>query len=301
MRYDTAPSSYGARALLGLRRRSAVRRHRRGLATRSRVPRRGLPLAAQVHRRAGHARRARGAIATLLTNNRVPDVLGGGTVTYVNPTRARLPRLSRPPRGGRTPDDRGSIRAGLVFGLKDAVTVEEIKSARALSAAMRVTAWDEHPCSRCSAVRRPTGCRSCRSSSRGSVTAYLHDNVRGRSSQRRVRHPARGGMFVRRPYGQIRLLGIDLDRAHEFEREIAGGCEGIKPGWVRVSLNYFIATRRWSTWSMRSLRSPTTPPGCCRTTASTPTVSSYVTSCSDSGGATTPSRQVHSPRSGSKR
>jgi len=37
------------------------------------------------------------------------------------------------------------------------------------------------------------------------------------------------------------LLGIDLDRSHEFEREIAGGCEGIKPGWVRVNFNYFIS------------------------------------------------------------
>ena len=26
-----------------------------------------------------------------------------------------------------------------------------------------------------------------------------------------------------------------------FEREIARGCEGIKPGWVRVNFNYFIS------------------------------------------------------------
>ena len=30
-------------------------------------------------------------------------------------------------------------------------------------------------------------------------------------------------------------------RAHEFEREIGRGCEGIKPGWVRVNFNYFIS------------------------------------------------------------
>ena len=28
---------------------------------------------------------------------------------------------------------------------------------------------------------------------------------------------------------------------HEFEREIARGCEGIKPGWIRVNFNYFIS------------------------------------------------------------
>ena len=27
----------------------------------------------------------------------------------------------------------------------------------------------------------------------------------------------------------------------QFEREIARGCEGIKPGWVRVNFNYFIS------------------------------------------------------------
>ncbi len=38
-------------------------------------------------------------------------------------------------------------------------------------------------------------------------------------------------------------LGIDIDTSHEFEREIARGCEGIKPGWVRVNFNYFISER----------------------------------------------------------
>ena len=42
-------------------------------------------------------------------------------------------------------------------------------------------------------------------------------------------------------WGQRALLGIDLDRSHEFEAEIAHGCEGIKPGWVRVNFNYFVS------------------------------------------------------------
>jgi hypothetical protein len=37
------------------------------------------------------------------------------------------------------------------------------------------------------------------------------------------------------------LLGIDLERSHQFEREITRGCEGIKPGWVRINFNYFIS------------------------------------------------------------
>jgi hypothetical protein len=51
---------------------------------------------------------------------------------------------------------------------------------------------------------------------------------------------ARGGCSCAGPYGH-RLLGIDVERSNEFEREIARGCEGIKPGWTRVSFNYFIS------------------------------------------------------------
>ena len=56
---------------------------------------------------------------------------------------------------------------------------------------------------------------------------------------------SRGGCSCAGPYGH-RLLGIDLDRSHEFEAEITGGCEGIKPGWVRVNFNYFISEASFS-------------------------------------------------------
>ena len=50
---------------------------------------------------------------------------------------------------------------------------------------------------------------------------------------------ARGGCSCAGPYGH-RLLGIDIERSHEYERAITAGCEGIKPGWVRINFNYFI-------------------------------------------------------------
>jgi hypothetical protein len=51
---------------------------------------------------------------------------------------------------------------------------------------------------------------------------------------------ARGGCSCAGPYGH-RLLGIDLERSHAFQRQIRSGCEGIKPGWTRVNFNYFIS------------------------------------------------------------
>ena len=50
---------------------------------------------------------------------------------------------------------------------------------------------------------------------------------------------SQGGRVAAGPYGH-RLPHIDLERSHEFERQIADGCEGIKPGWVRVNFNYFL-------------------------------------------------------------
>ena len=50
----------------------------------------------------------------------------------------------------------------------------------------------------------------------------------------------RGGCSCAGPYGH-RLLGIDLATSHEFECEILAGYEGVKPGWVRINFNYFLA------------------------------------------------------------
>ncbi|MFH0751116.1 MAG: aminotransferase class V-fold PLP-dependent enzyme, partial [Chloroflexota bacterium] len=62
-----------------------------------------------------------------LFRNRVPTVPGGGTVAYVNPTEhVYLDDVERREEGG-TPAIVESIRAGLVFGLKQAVGVEAIR------------------------------------------------------------------------------------------------------------------------------------------------------------------------------
>jgi hypothetical protein len=51
---------------------------------------------------------------------------------------------------------------------------------------------------------------------------------------------ARGGCSCAGPYGH-RLLAIDPQHSHAFRDEIGHGCEGVKPGWVRVNFNYFIS------------------------------------------------------------
>ena len=70
--------------------------------------------------------------------------------------------------------------------------------------------------------------------------AYLHHNFVVALLNDLFGIQARGGCSCAGPYGH-RLLGIDLATSKEFEREIVRGCEGIKPGWVRVNFNYFLS------------------------------------------------------------
>lgn len=172
--------------------------------------------------------------------NRVPVTPGGGTVAYVNPEEhAYLADPQRREEGG-TPAIIESIRAGLVFQLKEAVGVETIRAREERFLARAVRAWRDEPgieilgnldAERLSIVSFVVRAPSGRHLHHNYVVAVLNDLFGIQ---------ARGGCSCAGPYGH-RLLGIDLERSHELEREIAGGCEGIKPGWVRVNFNYFIS------------------------------------------------------------
>ena len=173
-----------------------------------------------------------------LFRNRVPSVPGGGTVAYVNPTEHRyLDDIEHREEGG-TPAIVESIRAGLVFQLKDAVGTEAIRAREASFTHRAMHRWEENPeieilgshdLPRLSIVSFVVRHRE----------RYLHHNFVVALLNDLFGIQARGGCSCAGPYGH-RLLGIDLDRSHEFEREIAKGCEGIKPGWVRVNFNYFL-------------------------------------------------------------
>lgn len=175
-----------------------------------------------------------------LLRNRVPDVVGGGTVAYVNPSEHRFLDDPVHREEGGTPAIIESIRAGLVFQLKQAVGVSTIRAREEAYWQRAVQAWARNPSlqllgnttsDRLSivsfVVRRPGG-------------RYLHHNFVVALLSDLFGIQSRGGCSCAGPYGH-RLLGIDLDRSHEFEHEITQGCEGIKPGWTRVSFNYFIS------------------------------------------------------------
>jgi len=176
-----------------------------------------------------------------LLTNRVPAVPGGGTVAYVNPSEHRYLTDPEHREEGGTPAIVESIRAGLVFQLKQAVGIEVIRSHEEHYLRRAVTSWQHEPgleiLGNLDAERLSIVSFVVRSPNTGK---YLHHNFVVAVLNDLFGIQVRGGCSCAGPYGH-RLLGIDLDRSHEFEREITGGCEGIKPGWVRINFNYFIS------------------------------------------------------------
>jgi selenocysteine lyase/cysteine desulfurase len=174
-----------------------------------------------------------------LFRNRVPSMPGGGTVQYVNPVEhVYLADIEHREEGG-TPAIVESIRAGLVFQLKATVGPEVIRERETSFIRRALGRWEANP-----AIE----ILGSRLADRLSIVSfvvrnrgrYLHHNFVVAVLNDLFGIQSRGGCSCAGPYGH-RLLGIDLETSHEFEREIARGCEGIKPGWVRVNFNYFIS------------------------------------------------------------
>lgn len=174
-----------------------------------------------------------------LFRNRVPTMPGGGTVLYVNPLEhVYLDDVEHREEGG-TPAIVESIRAGLVFGLKAAVGVDAIREREADFIHRALHRWDDNP---------SIEILGSHTAERLSIVSfvvrhggrYLHHNYVVALLNDLFGIQSRGGCSCAGPYGH-RLLGIDLEHSRAFEREIARGCEGIKPGWVRVNFNYFLS------------------------------------------------------------
>ncbi len=174
-----------------------------------------------------------------LFGNSVPAEPGGGTVAFVNPSEHRYLSDPQHREEGGTPAIIESIRAGLVFQLKDEVGAATIRAREEDFIRRAITSWSAN------AKLFILGNRDAWRLSIVSFVVrhnkdFLHHNFVVALLNDLFGIQARGGCSCAGPYGH-RLLGIDLDHSKEFEREIVRGCEGIKPGWVRVNFNYFLS------------------------------------------------------------
>ncbi|WP_327356098.1 aminotransferase class V-fold PLP-dependent enzyme [Streptomyces sp. NBC_01304] len=191
------------------------------------------------------------AVRRELLHNAVPAEPGGGTVDYVNTVEHHYIADPEHREEGGTPALVDSIRAGLVFLLKQAVGAAAIRAGEEGITRRVLAAWRD--CPAIEILGSPTAARlpivsflvrspSGRSPSGASPSGrgFLHHNFVVAVLNDLFGIQCRGGCSCAGPYGH-RLLAIDQDTSHRYEREILEGHEGLKPGWVRVSLNYFMA------------------------------------------------------------
>jgi len=167
---------------------------------------------------------------------RVPVAPGGGTVGYVSPEEHRYVDDVEEREEGGTPNIIGSIRAGLAFELQRRVGFSTIqKRVREMSrhALDRLTANPAiEVLGNTDAERLAVASFLVRDGER-----YLHHNFVVALLNDLFGVQVRGGCSCAGPYGHC-LLGIGLERSRRFEKLLAEGWEGIKPGWTRASFSY---------------------------------------------------------------
>ena len=167
-----------------------------------------------------------------------PTVPGGGTVGWVSSEAARfLDDLEHREEAG-TPAIVESIRAGLVFQLKEAVGTAEIHAREDAFARRAIASWSRNEnlwvLGNPTLPRLPIVSLAVRRGDR-----LMHWNFMVAILNDLFGIQARGGCSCAGPYA-MRLFAIDDTRARAFEAVVAQGYHGIKPGWFRVSFNYFI-------------------------------------------------------------
>jgi selenocysteine lyase/cysteine desulfurase len=173
-----------------------------------------------------------------LLKNRVPTTPGGGTVAYVSPEEHQYLDDPTHREEGGTPAIIESIRAGLVFQLKQAVGEDVVRALEESFIRRAIAFWSKNPnielLGNLEAERLSIVSFMVRHGAR-----YLHHDFVVALLNDLFGIQSRGGCSCAGPYGH-RLLGIDQPLSKRFEQAIVSGCEGVKPGWVRVNFNYFI-------------------------------------------------------------
>ena len=231
---------------VGLRRRRAVRRRSRWApATPSaRCPTRTRSSSPRTSSSAGRRRPGVLVARRELFANRVPDVPGGGTVAYVNPTTTDYLDDPTAPRGGRHARDRrvDPRRPGLPAQAGGRGGHDPCPGGAPPRPCRRGVAAKSRASS-CSATSRPSACRSSPSwcGRRPGATCTTTSSSRCSTTCSASRPAAAARAPARTATG---CSASTSSAPTSSSARSPRGCEGIKPGWVRVNFNYFIARRR---------------------------------------------------------
>ena len=174
-----------------------------------------------------------------LFRNAVPAVPGGGTVSFVSPTRHEYHEDPVHREEAGTPAIVESVRAGLVFQLKEAVGAGRIQALERSFVRRALDSWRANPqielLGSLEAERLAIVSLGLRHG-----PGLLHSNYVVALLNDLFGIQARSGCFCAGPYLH-RLYGIDRKTSSAFQSEIALGHEGAKLAFFRVGFNYFLS------------------------------------------------------------
>jgi len=173
-----------------------------------------------------------------LLNNTVPSLPGGGTVSWVSATRHIYLSADERREEGGTPAIIESIRAGLVFKLKDDVGTQNIMQLEKDFIKRAITKLSNNPnidlLGNTDADRLSILSFTIRHKNKflhyGFIVALLNDLFGIQ---------ARGGCSCAGPYGH-HLLDIDHESSDQLAKMNRPNEKIYKPGWTRINFNYFI-------------------------------------------------------------
>jgi len=173
-----------------------------------------------------------------LVRNRVPSVPGGGTILFVSPRgHSYHPEPSIREEGG-TPAIVESIRAGLVFALKEAVGAAEIHRRESDLARRALKSWGANP--RIEVLGNPDSERlAILTVGLRHPRGLLHANFVVAVLSDLFGIQARSGCFCAGPYLH-RMYPIDDEWSQAMDEEVQAGHMGAKLAFTRLSFNYFV-------------------------------------------------------------
>ncbi|MBN1860586.1 MAG: aminotransferase class V-fold PLP-dependent enzyme [Candidatus Thermoplasmatota archaeon] len=169
-----------------------------------------------------------------------PTTAGGGTVIYVGFKNHDFSEDIETREKAGTPPILQAIKAAMVLELKEKIGVETIEAVE--------RSFTKYFIEKLKEVKNIELLGDVALDERVPIVSF---NIRHKD---RILHPrfvatllndlfgiqSRAGCSCAGPYGHI-LLGIDNETSEKYRKCIVHGCEGIKPGWVRVNIHYTLS------------------------------------------------------------
>ena len=185
-----------------------------------------------------------GSSGVLVFNERIyhrdlpPSMSAGGTVDYVGPDdQDFISRIEEREKAG-TPGVLQTLKAGLVFEIKDRVGVDVIEQREHELTSRALASWGDND--NIEILGNPDAARRVGIISfnvRDSSGHYLHHKFVTALLNDLFGIQSRAGCSCAGPYGH-RLLNIDLDTSERYRNVVQQGHCGMKPGWCRVGLHW---------------------------------------------------------------